>query len=192
MEGVPQLLEQAEEHLGHFQGLIRAIVSATQPVFAVMDGPPVGYGCDVALACDVRLASTRAYFQESFARIGLIPDGGGTWMLPRLVGLSKALEMAMLHERLDAQTALTLGLVYKVVPPESLAAEGSHLAARLAGSAPMAMHRIKRLMRDGLARDHAAGMSAEGAAQIECLRSEDCMEGIQAFFQKRAPEFKGR
>jgi enoyl-CoA hydratase/carnithine racemase len=192
MESGPELLDKADEHLALFQGLTRAIVNAPQPTVAIVDGPAVGFGCDLALACDVRVASTRAYFQESFARIGLIPDGGGTWMLPRLVGLSKALEMAMLAEKLDAKTAYALGLLARLVEPEQLEAEARAVVEKLAASAPLSMQRIKRLMRDGLARDFAAGMQAEGAAQIECLRSEDCIEGIQAFFMKRPPEFKGR
>lgn len=188
----PELMEKAEEHLARFQEMATAVVEAPQPVIAAVDGPAAGFGCDLALACDLRVVSSRAYFQESFSRIGLIPDGGGTWMLPRLVGLAKALELAMLAEKLDARTAHALGLVWKVVDPEALMDEAKALAARLAGGPPMALQRIKRLMRESLARDFAAGLRAEGKAQVECLRSEDCIEGVLAFFQKRPPEFKGR
>jgi enoyl-CoA hydratase/carnithine racemase len=192
MESGPELLEKADEHLARFQDLVRAIVAAPQPVVAAVDGAAVGFGCDLALACDVRVASTRAYFQESFTKIGLIPDGGGTWMLPRLIGLAKALEVAMLAEKLDAPTAHQLGLVWKVVPDATLAEEGRALALRLASGPPMALSRLKRLMRDGLAREFADGLTAEGRAQVECLRSADCIEGVTAFFQKRPPAFTGR
>ena len=192
MTGGPELLERAEENLVPFQRLIRAITDAPQAVIAVIDGPAAGFGCDLALACDVRVASSRAYFQEAFVRIGLIPDGAGTWMLPRLVGLSKALELALLGEKMDANDAKLLGLVWKVVDAAVLMEEGSALANRLAGSAPMAVTRIKKLMREGLSRDLATGMKFEGAAQIECIRSEDLIEGISAFFQKRPPAFSGK
>ena len=187
-----EALQNAEKHLVHFQRLIKAIAAAPQAVVAVVDGPAAGFGCDLALACDVRIASSRAYFQESFIRIGLIPDGAGTYMLPRLVGLSKALEIALLGEKIDAEQAKSLGLVAKIVDTDSLARESDALLARLAGSAPLAVERIKRLMRESLSRDLATAMEHEGNGQLECLRSSDLLEGIAAFFQKRAPEFQGQ
>jgi len=188
----PQLTANMEDHITAFQDIIRAIVQAPQPVVAVLDGPSAGFGSDLALACDLRIASTRATFQETFVRIGVIPDGGGSWMLPRLVGLSKALELILLGEKVDAATALQLGLVYKVVPPERLAEESEALVARLAAGAPMALQRAKRLARRSLETDFDTGLKGECAGQAECLRSEDVMEGVMAFFQKRPPQFQGK
>ncbi len=188
----PELLERVDEHLAKFQDLIRAVVRAPQPVVASVDGAAYGFGCDLALAADLRVASTRAYFQEGFVRIGLIPDGGGTWMLPRLVGLSKALELALLGEKLDAAEAHRLGLVARLCEPSELASVTQAVVDKLVGAAPMALARIKRLMRAGLDADFATAFSAEGKAQAECLRSEDCMEGVAAFLQKRPAQFQGK
>jgi enoyl-CoA hydratase/carnithine racemase len=191
MSGGADLLQNAEQHLQPFQRLIRTIVNTPKAVIASIDGPAAGFGCDLAFACDLRIASTRAYFQEAFIRIGLVPDGAGTYMLPRLVGLSKALELALLGEKLDATSAMSLGLLAKIVDAEALAAETTTLANRVAASAPMAVARIKRLMRESLGRDFTEAMKHEGNAQLECLRSQDLIEGVMAFFQKRAPDFKG-
>lgn len=188
----PELLAHVDEHLARFQNLITAIVNAPQPVVASVDGAAYGFGCDLALAADLRIASTRAYFQEGFVRIGLIPDGGGTWMLPRLVGLSKALELALLGERLDATEAHRLGLVARVCDPTELSSITNTLVSKLTHSAPLALTRIKRLMRSGLDKSFATAFSSEGQAQAECLRSEDCLEGVAAFLQKRPASFQGR
>lgn len=186
------LFDRLEGYLQNFQELLRAIVDAPQPTVAVVDGPAYGFGCDLALACDLRVASTRAYFQEGFARIGLIPDGGGTWMLPRLVGLSKALELMLLGDKLGADEAQRLGLVARLVTPEALDAAAEEVVRRLENGPPIALRHIRRLAREGLSKDFATAYRDEGLAQIECLRSADCVEGVSAFFEKRAPSFKGR
>lgn len=191
-ENAQDLTADLDAHLGRFQNLIRAIVGCPVPVVASVDGAAYGFGCDLAFACDLRIASARAYFQEGFVRIGLLPDGGGTWMLPRLVGLSKALEMCMLGEKVDAQEAARLGLVAKVVPVEELPAATEALVARLVAGPPLPLRGIKRLMREGLSKPFDAAFRDEGNAQLECLRSEDFFEGVSAFFLKRPPEFKGR
>jgi enoyl-CoA hydratase/carnithine racemase len=187
----PQLLANAEEHLAVFQRLADSIARSAAIVVAAVDGAAAGFGCDLALVSDLRIASERAFFQHSFSRIGLIPDGGGTWMLPRLIGLSKALEMCLLAERIDAKTAFEWGLVTKVVPVEALDGEVSALVERIASGPPLAFQRIKRLMREAMSKPWAQGQADEGQAQLECLRSQDCMEGIMAFFEKRAAAFKG-
>lgn len=188
----PALLDNAEAHLANFQNLADAVVCSDAVVIAAVDGAAAGFGCDLAMAADLRVASERAFFQHSFARIGLIPDGGGTWLLPRLIGLSKALEMTLLADRIDAKAALDLGLVTKVVGVEQLDGEVNTLVAKVAAGAPLAFQRIKRLMRESMNKPWAAAQNDEGQAQLECLRSQDCMEGIMAFMQKRPAEFKGQ
>jgi enoyl-CoA hydratase/carnithine racemase len=192
MGNASELMADLEGHLGRFQDLVRAVLAAPQPVIAAVDGAAYGFGADLALACDLRVFSSRAYFQEGFVRIGLIPDGGGTWMLPRLVGLSKALELALLGERVDAATAQHLGLVAKVVAPDELEATVQVIADRLANGPPIALQHIKRLMREGAAKPFAEAFRDEGTAQLQCLRSEDFIEGVMAFFEKRPAAFKGQ
>jgi enoyl-CoA hydratase/carnithine racemase len=187
----PELFEQLERYLHSFQELIRALVDAPQPTVAVVDGPAYGFGCDLALACDLRVGSTRAYFQEGFVRIGLIPDGGGTWMLPRLVGLSKAMELMLLGDRLEAAEAQRLGLLARLVAPDALDATAEDVVGRLVNGPPLALRHIRRLAREGLSKDFATAYADEGRAQLECLRSADCVEGVSAFFKKRAPTFTG-
>ncbi len=191
MDGGAELLHDAHAHLARFQGAIRAIVEAPQPTVAVLDGVAFGFGADLALACDLRVASTRAYFQEGFTRIGLIPDGGGTWMLPRLIGLSKALELTLLADKLDATAANHLGLLCRLVEPAELQTAAEAVVSKLANGAPIALRHIKQLMRQGLEKPFREAFEAEGNAQVECVRSSDCIEGITAFFQKRPPNFQG-
>src|SRR5690349_6168452 len=119
-----------------FHGMIRAVRRLEKPVVALVDGPAVGFGCDLALACDVRLGTPRTRFGEIFVHRGLMPDGGGTYHLPRLVGLAKALELMMLGEVVEADESLRLGLVSKLVPVERAEEEAQAFAARLAAGAP--------------------------------------------------------
>lgn len=187
----PALFEALEGYLASFQGVLRALVEAPQPTVAVVDGPAYGFGCDLALACDLRVGSQRAYFQEGFVRIGLIPDGGGTWMLPRLVGLSKAMELMLLGDKLTAEDAHRLGLMARLVAPDALDAAAAEVIAKLVAGPPIALRHIRRLAREGLHKDFVTAYEDEGRAQLECLRSADCIEGVKAFFEKRAPTFTG-
>ncbi|MBI5516291.1 MAG: enoyl-CoA hydratase/isomerase family protein [Deltaproteobacteria bacterium] len=187
----PALMEEADAHLARFQAAIHALVECPAPTVAVLDGAAYGFGSDLALACDLRVASTRAYFQEGFVRIGLLPDGGGTWMLPRLVGLPKALELCLLGERLEAAQAERLGLLARLCPPEELCPTAQAVVDKLVQGPPLALRAIKRLLRDGLEKPFAAAFKDEGAAQVRLLRSGDAMEGILAFFQKRPADFTG-
>jgi enoyl-CoA hydratase/carnithine racemase len=188
----PGAFENLDPVLDNYHVIIRTIAEAPKPVLAAVGGPAVGFGCDLALACDLRIASSEAYFQEKFVKIGLIPDGGGTFWLPRLVGLGRALEIMMLGEPIPAARALELGIVNRVVPPAELAGEALRLARELAKGPPLALAGMKRAAREALAGGLDAALAVEKETQIRCLRSGDCMEGVAAWMQKREPEFQGR
>jgi enoyl-CoA hydratase/carnithine racemase len=178
--------------IDQYHRIIRAIVGAPKPVIAAVDGGAVGFGCDLALACDLRVLTTDAYLQEKFVKIGLMPDGGGTFWLPRLVGLGRALEMMLLGEPVTANQALALGLANRVVAPASLAPEALGLAHRLAAGPPLAYAEIKRATRASLGGTLDGALALEKQGQLRCLRSGDCMEGVLAWTQKREPTFQGR
>ncbi|MHB8629678.1 MAG: enoyl-CoA hydratase/isomerase family protein [Aggregatilineales bacterium] len=172
---------------------IQAIRACPWPVIAAVDGVAAGIGCDVALACDIRLASDRAVFTELFIRVGLIPDGGGTYLLPRLVGLGKALEMMFTGENVPAQEALTLGLANKVYPAATFADDVRAYAEKLAKQAPLALIRGKRAMLAALHDSSLSeAMAREAKYQREIFESEDGFEGFRAFLEKRPPQWKGR
>lgn len=170
---------------------IRAIWDCPLPVIAAVDGPAAGISCDVALACDLRLVSSRGVFMESFIRTGLIPDGGGTFMLPRLVGLGRALEMMFTGDKVEAEEALRIGLANKVFPIETFETEVRSYAERLASSSPQALMLGKRAMKAALM-DHtlAEAMAREAETQYQILLSEDGFEGFAAFLEKRTPVWK--
>ncbi len=166
-------------------------MSARQPVIAAVDGAAVGFGADLALACDLRLLSERAYFEEKFVGIGLMPDGGGTFHLPRLIGLGRALELLLLGERLTAPRAAELGLGLRVVAPSELVEQALALAARLAEGPPLALAKIKQAARSSLVGTLDDALEREARGQAELLASADLREGILAFKEKRKPRFGG-
>jgi enoyl-CoA hydratase/carnithine racemase len=178
--------------IDQYHAIIRAIVGAPKPVIAMVDGPAVGFGCDLALACDLRIISTGAYFQEKFVKIGLIPDGGGTFLLPRLIGLGRAMEYILMGEPIHAETALQLGIANRVVPASGLRMETMALAGSLAKGPPLAFGEIKKTMRASLGGTIDTALDMERAGQIRCLHSSDCMEGVSAWIQKREPAFTGK
>lgn len=188
----PEMLENLEFYLDDFHGLIRSIWAVPKPVVARVDGAAVGFGSDLALACDLRVCSERAYFQESFSRIGLIPDGAGTMTLTRLVGLGVAKEMIFLASKIEARRALELGLATRVVPQQSLDEETDRVVMQLADGPPMALARAKRAMHASLGVGIDDVLARERAYQLECLRSQDAMEGVMAWTQKRPPKFQGK
>lgn len=178
--------------IDEFHHLIRLISDAPQPVIACVDGPAVGFGADLALACDLRILSSRAYIQDSFVHIGLMPDGGGTYWLPALVGTGLAMEFLLLGTRLDAARCAQLGLANRVVDVELLESTCHGLAEQLAASAPLAIASIKRAVRASGRDQLEAALSREKDGQIALLHSDDLREGVEAFFAKRAPRFLGR
>ena len=192
MSNMDSVSEQLEETLGMYHFIIRAIVGMPKPLVAMVDGGAVGFGCDLALACDLRLLSADAYLQEKFVKIGLMPDGGGTFWLPRLVGIARAMEIMLLGEPVRAEQALALGIANRVVPAASLREETMKMAHQLAKGPPLAFAAVKQAVRVGLGGTIDAALDMEKKGQLRCLTSGDCMEGVAAWVQKRDPVFQGR
>jgi 2-(1,2-epoxy-1,2-dihydrophenyl)acetyl-CoA isomerase len=184
----PTLGEELRER---YNPIVRTMRSMPKPIVGAVNGVAAGAGASLAFACDLRIASESASFVLAFGRIGLIPDSGATWTLPRLVGLAKASEMALLNDPVSAADALKIGLVSKVVAGESLQEEARALAMRLVAGAPAALAASKRLLESGITFDLDAALAAETAAQDRLGAAADHAEGIAAFLEKRAPSFRG-
>lgn len=157
---------------------------------AAVNGVAAGAGCNLALGCDLRIASEEAKFIQAFVRVGLAPDSGGSFFLPRLVGLSKAMELLVLGEPIDAKEALRLGLVAKVVPTNELSAAAREIAERIARG-PRSVGLIKRAVNRSLLPELEAQLEYEASLQEIAGRSTDYDEGVRAFLEKRPPAFKG-
>ena len=185
----PDLGEVVERQ---YSPIIRAIRTLEKPVVCAVNGVAAGAGANIAFACDLVLAAEDATFIQSFARIGLIPDSGGTFILPRLVGYQRAAALAMLGEKLDATTAKQWGLVYDVVPPTVLASTSFDVAKRFATMPTRALGLIKRGFNAGVHNDLDTQLALEGELQREAGRTEDYAEGVRAFVEKRKPRFQGR
>jgi 2-(1,2-epoxy-1,2-dihydrophenyl)acetyl-CoA isomerase len=186
----PNLLDNLEGYLDDYHALVRAIVRCPKPTVAVIEGAAVGFGADMALACDLRIASTTAYIQEKFVKIGLMPDGGGTFWLPRLIGTARAMKAMLLADKLEADALDALGLLVSVHAPEALDAAAEALVADLEGGPPLAYASIKSAAYASLG-DLEGALAREREGQLRLLRSSDAMEGIAAWAQKRPPEFSG-
>jgi 2-(1,2-epoxy-1,2-dihydrophenyl)acetyl-CoA isomerase len=183
----------AEERMNRYiHGLIRAVVRCPKPVIALIDGAAVGFGCDLALACDLRLGTPRTRLGEIFVKRGLMPDGGGTFLLTRMVGTAKALELMMMGDIVEAEEALRLGLINRLLPAEKAVAETVAFAKRLAEGAPLVQAWIKRAVYGALGGTLEDALALERQGQMELLRSADFAEGLLAFFEKRPPRFTGR
>jgi 2-(1,2-epoxy-1,2-dihydrophenyl)acetyl-CoA isomerase len=186
--GAPDFAEVLERH---YAPTIRLLAGMPKPTVAVVNGVAAGAGVSLALACDLRLASSAARLRLAFEGIALVPDAGATWHLPRLVGLSKAMEIAMLGDWVDAGEALRIGLVNRVFPAEELATRAEEVLATLAGGPTLAFGRAKALLRSNLQADLDGALAAEAQAQALAGRSADHREGVAAFLEKRAPKFEG-
>jgi 2-(1,2-epoxy-1,2-dihydrophenyl)acetyl-CoA isomerase len=186
--------KEAEEFcrlLGSARRVITAIRQMTKPVIASVNGPASGAGCNLALACDLRIASTAASFSQSFVKVGLHPDWGGTYFLPRLVAPNKACEMFFLGESIDAWEALNLGIVNRVVKPEELESATRQLAERLRDAPPIAVAAAKQAVYMSQSAELEEMLRFENDAQLRCFESHDGREGVRAFLEKRDPKFKG-
>jgi 2-(1,2-epoxy-1,2-dihydrophenyl)acetyl-CoA isomerase len=174
-----------------YNPLVNAMRDLPCPIVAAVNGPAVGIGCAFALLADLIVAAESAYFQLSFNRIGLIPDGGSTYLLPRLIGKARAMEMALLGERIAARQALDWGLINRCVPDADLASSALVMAKHLANG-PMSLRLIRRAMWASLDADWTEQLEVEVHAQREAGYSHDFVEGVTAFQQKRAAVFQGR
>jgi 2-(1,2-epoxy-1,2-dihydrophenyl)acetyl-CoA isomerase len=186
----PNFFDNLESYLDAFHAVIRAIVRCPKPVIAAIDGCAVGFGADMALACDLRIATTRAFVQEKFVDIGLMPDGGGTFWLPRLVGTARALKAMLLAEKLEAKSLDELGLLAALVEPDELSNATATLSKRLESGPPLAYAALKASVYASLG-DLEGALRHERENQIRLLKTQDVLEGIAAWTQKRPPEFKG-
>lgn len=170
----------------------QALHDLPQPTIARINGVAAGAGLNLALGCDLTVASTEARFSEIFARRGLSTDFGGAWLLPRLIGLHRAKELALLAEVVPASEAERLGLVNRVVPPDELDSVVDEWASRLAAGPPIALTQTKRMLNRSVESSWDAMLEAEGAAQTVNFSTRDTAEAMSAFFEKRDPTFQGR
>lgn len=183
--------EEFSRMLGAGRRVILAIRQMTKPVIAAINGPAAGAGFNLALACDLRIAANTATFSQSFAKVGLHPDWGGTYFLPRLVTPNKACEMFFLGESIDAAEAARLGIVNQVVAPEELESATMQLAQRLRAAPPIALAAAKHAVYQSQAADLDEMLRYETEAQLRCFDSDDGHEGVHAFLEKREPKFTG-
>jgi 2-(1,2-epoxy-1,2-dihydrophenyl)acetyl-CoA isomerase len=174
-----------------YNPIIRAMRGLDRPIVGAINGIAAGAGASLAFACDLRIAAEGASFLLAFGRVGLIPDSGSTWLLPRLIGPSKAAEMALLSEPLSAADAERFGLVMRVVPGERLMEEARVVAVRLAALAPRAVALTKRALDAAMASDFETALELEARLQGEAGSTADHAEGIAAFLEKRPPRFTG-
>jgi 2-(1,2-epoxy-1,2-dihydrophenyl)acetyl-CoA isomerase len=185
VEAFRELVEAGRE-------VVTAIRGTDKPVIAAVNGPAAGGGANLALSCDLRIASDQATIGQTFNRIGLHPDWGGTYFLPRLVGPAKALELIFSAEMVPAAEALRLGLFNRVVPHAELAARTRALAAGLAAKPPMALALAKRAIYASGDASLSLMLDVELEHQLACFQSDDAKEGLRAFLEKRPPVFRGR
>ena len=184
--GFKKILEE------HYNPIISRIRSIEKPIIASVNGVAAGAGANIALACDIVLASEGASFIQAFSKIGLIPDSAGTFFLPRLIGFQKASALMMLGDKVSAEAAERMGMVYKVVSADTLSEETEKIAHTLANMPTKALGMTKRLLNQSMTNNLEAQLEMESKLQIEAAQSEDYAEGVDAFVNKRKPNFKGK
>lgn len=176
----------------HYNPMLLALANLDIPVVVAVNGPAAGVGCSLGLSGDFTIAGKSAYFLQAFVNIGLVPDGGSSWILPRLIGLPRAAQMMMLGEKIGAEQAAEWGLIYKAVDDADLMTEARALATRLANGPTVALGTMRKILRDGLSQSYADTLDAEAKGQFIAGNSADAAEGILAFQEKRKTAFKGK
>lgn len=184
--GFKKILEE------HYNPIIMRIRKIKKPIIAAVNGVAAGAAANIALACDVVVADEKASFIQAFSKIGLIPDSAGTFFLPRLIGFQKASALAMLGDKVSAEEAERIGMIYRVIPSENFAEEVQKLAIKLGNMPTKALGMTKELLNQSLTNNLEAQLKMESKFQIEAAQSEDYEEGVAAFIEKRKPEFKGK
>jgi 2-(1,2-epoxy-1,2-dihydrophenyl)acetyl-CoA isomerase len=182
---------QISKHLARYHRLVLLLQAMPKPVIAAIRGVAAGISCNIALACDLRIAADNARFVEAFARIGLVPDGGGAYLLPRLVGLGKALEMSLLADEISGPEAERIGLVNKCVPLDEFEAFTTALTRRLAQGPTRTYGLIKELMYRSLDSNLQTSLELEGRLQDIAINTADHREGVSAFLEKRRANYRG-
>ncbi|MEJ7736201.1 MAG: enoyl-CoA hydratase-related protein [Chitinophagaceae bacterium] len=183
--GFDQILSQ------HYNPIVKRIRSINKPIVCAVNGVAAGAGANIALCCDVVVAAQSAFFIQAFSKIGLIPDSGGTFTLPRLIGWQKASAIMMLGDKVSALEAERIGMIYKVIPDESFTEESKQLAAVLAGMPTVGLANTKKALNESFANTFEQQLQTEDRLQYESAHTYDYNEGIQAFLEKRTPVFKG-
>ncbi len=176
----------------HYNPIIKAIRRNKKPVIAAINGIAAGAGANIAFACDMTLAKESASFTQAFSKIGLVPDSGGTFFLPRLVGLQRATAMMLLSQKVTAKEAANMGLIYQAVADEDFEEAVRQLSQKLAKMPTKAFAMTKELINAGLENDLDSQLKMEGEYQIIASQTEDYKEGVTAFLEKRKPQFKGK
>ena len=184
--GFKKILEE------HYNPIITRIRNIEKPILAAVNGVAAGAGANIALACDVVVANEKISFIQAFSLIGLIPDSGGTFFLPRLIGFQKASALAMLGDKISAEEAEQLGMIYKVFNKDSFEKEVQNLALKLAKMPTKALGLIKKSLNQSLSNNLESQLALESKYQIEAAGTEDYAEGVLAFIEKRKPDFKGK
>ncbi len=175
----------------HYNPIITMLRTMEKPIIAAVNGVAAGAACSLALACDLRIAGTSASFIEAFVNVGLVPDSGSTFLLPRLIGIARSMEMAFTGRKIKADEALQIGLVNRVVPDDQLSDETSKLAQKLATMPTKAIGLTKRAINQAWSADLEAHLEYEAMLQTTAGHSHDHREGVVAFLEKRKPDFKG-
>ncbi len=184
--------ELVEQYRKNLQEVLLAVYDVEIPTIAAINGSAVGAGCGLALMCDIRVASNKATFGETFLNVGLIPGDGSAFTLPRVIGMAKASELIFTAETIDAQVALELGLLNHVVEHEELLTKATAVARKIAGRPPQAVRLTKKLLRQGVHSTLAESMAQAAAYQALCHFTDDHMEALNAMFEKRKPNYQGK
>ncbi|MCT1433470.1 crotonase/enoyl-CoA hydratase family protein [Dietzia maris] len=180
-----------EGYRGGIQRIPRALYHCEVPVIAAVNGPAVGAGCDLAMMCDLRVASSRAFFAESFVQLGIIPGDGGAWLLTKAIGPMRAAEMALTGDRVPAEKALEWGMVNEVVEPDQLIEAANALAVRVAKNPPHSIRMAKKLLRESQHQSLESLLELSAAMQALAHHTQDHREALAAFAEKRAGDYKG-